>query len=285
MISQAILPGFGKIARFSRQTGLGGSLAASRNLLDSIFIKMDKPPLQSIVNETKLHGYLRHRSYLEAISTSLYEPFTRDLYANALKPGIIVVDGGAHIGLFSILAAQRLANCKIFSFEPDPYNFRALLFNLRSNQSKNVLPIRKAISDSVNDTCFFINSGTISSSLIDRKDIGECRKALVQCTTLDHEFQDLAIDSVLIKLDLEGAEPLALQGMHNTLQAARSAVVISEINPKALRDGGRTPEDLVRGFRAMGFKIHFIDEVNRKLIPVISSIGLRKGNLYCTKEN
>ena len=101
--------------------------------------------------------------------------------------------------------------------------------------------------------CFYINSGTISSSLIDRKAVGECRKVLVECTTLDYEFRDLAVDSILIKLDLEGAEPLALEGMRNILQVARSAV-ISEINPKALRDAGMAAEDLVGSLRALGLR-------------------------------
>ena len=153
MISQALLPSLGTIARVSRQVGLGAALEINRNVLDSMFMKMARPPLQSRVNGMRLYGYLRHRSYLNGIANGHYEPFTRELYASALKPGIVVVDGGAHIGLFSLLAAQqRVANCKIFAFEPDPYNFQALLFNVKTNQSKNVLGIRKAISNSVT-TC------------------------------------------------------------------------------------------------------------------------------------
>jgi hypothetical protein len=44
-----------------------------------------------------------------------------------------------------------------------------------------------------------------------------------------------------------------------------------------------TPENLLGGLRTIGFRIHFIDELNKKLIPVVSSTTLRKGNLYCIK--
>lgn len=122
--------------------------------------------MQSPVNGMRLYGYLRHRSYLNGIANGHYEPLTRELYASGLKLGIVVVDGGVHIGLFSLLARQQLVtNCKSFAFEPDPYNFQAMLFNVKTNQGKNVLDIRKAISNSVNETCFYISSGTSSSSL------------------------------------------------------------------------------------------------------------------------
>jgi FkbM family methyltransferase len=285
-MNQILLQASGKIARLVRWTGFGWLLAVIRDSMDSIFMKIDKPPLQIEINGVELHGYLRHRSFLEYLAAGDYSPFTQELYKKALKPGVMVVDGGAHIGLYSLLAMQRLASTdKIFAFEPDPYNFRALAFNVNHNHGTNVVLMSKAISNSTSNTFFYTNSGTISSSLFDRKDRGMNRPVIVQCTTLDNELQDLAADRVVIRLNIEGAEPLALDGMHQVLQKARSAVLIAEVNPSALLYADLTQDYMFTELRKMGFQISFIDELEKRLIPINSSTFKQKGNIYCIKKN
>ncbi|MBI4522551.1 MAG: FkbM family methyltransferase [Deltaproteobacteria bacterium] len=238
------------------------------------------------LNGLKLHGYLRHRSFLDGMSNGGYEQFTQELYEKSLKPGMIVVDGGAHVGLYTLLAARRIGiDGRVFAFEPDPYNFGALVFNVNKNHSRNIVPIRKAVSNTNDDAVFYISGGTISSSLVNRKNAEECRQMLVRCATLDHELCNVALDSLLVKLDIEGAEPVALQGMNNLLQKVRSAVVIAELNPSALRDAGLSPRDMINELKSHGFQVYFIDELGKKLIPVASTTTMQKGNLYCVKEN
>ncbi len=64
-------------------------------------------PLRARVDGLVLRGGLRHRSFLAHVERGSYEPFLRSLVEAELGPGILFVDCGAHVGLFSALAARR----------------------------------------------------------------------------------------------------------------------------------------------------------------------------------
>jgi FkbM family methyltransferase len=198
---------------------------------------------------------------------------------------MIVVDGGAHIGLYSLLASRRIGDTgEVIAFEPDPYNFHVLAFNLKQNHCSNVLPTPKALSNNVGSSIFFQNSGTISSSLVERRDFGSCKRIQVEVTRLDEELQSVKIDSILIKLDLEGHELLALQGMKDVLQRGKSVNLFCEVNPTALTSAGFTPQDIVYDLKNLGFELYFIDEMRNKLLRVERQTKLEKGNLYCFRK-
>lgn len=286
-MSQRFLSILGDIARLSRQVGFAPLLGISRDLIDLFFMTIDRPPLRVEIDGLTLYGYLRHRSFLEGISTGRYEAYTRALYEKALQPDIIVVDGGAHIGLYSLLAARQVGtNGKVFAFEPDSYNFRALVFNIKKNNHSNVIPIQKALFNSSGDRFFYESRGTISGALAYREGCEQTHQGVyVQVTTLDDELRDLATDSILIKLDIEGSEPLALQGMSNILREIRSVVLIAELNPHALHHAGLSPKDLIVGLERCGFQVYAVDEVGNKLSPVVNTTALKKGNLYCIRAS
>lgn len=279
-----MIPLLGKMAYWMREARLGWLLEIGRDLADTVLIKLGYPPLQVKISGITIHGYLRHRSFLEGLLTGQYEAFTRELYEDALRPGMVVVDAGAHIGLYSLLAAKKIGcSGKIFAFEPDPYNFEALVFNIKSNKCHCITPVRKAVSHTIGKISFYKSLGTISSSLFNRKNIGKVTMISVSSTTLDEELRGLDIRSILIKLDIEGAEPLALDGMRNILHTVDSVVLIAEVNPSALRDAGFSPDTFISMLKMFGFRIYFIDESNKRLVPITSPTVARKGNLYCVK--
>lgn len=148
-----------------------------------------------------------------------------------------------------------------------------------------MIPIPKALSSSVGRNIFYHCTGTISSSLFKRPepDTVRVKPTEVEVTTLDHEIEGVETRSVLIKLDVEGAEPLALKGMRDMVKEAHSAIIFAELNPEALRAGQLTPEMLIDELQSLGLKILFIDEKARKLIPVHALSEWRKGNLLAWK--
>lgn len=78
--------------------------------------------------------------------TIFYEIFYSQNYTKnfPIPDNSIVLDIGAHIGLFSVMAS-RIAK-KVYSFEPNSENFNILLTNIRLNSIKNIIPINKAVS-------------------------------------------------------------------------------------------------------------------------------------------
>ena len=70
----------------------------------------------------------------------------------------IVIDVGAHIGLFSLLVSQFCKTGKIFSFEPIRENFDLLVSNLELNHIENVFPFNVAVSKNSGKLNLFLNN-------------------------------------------------------------------------------------------------------------------------------
>lgn len=165
-----------------------------------------------------------------------YEPAVTALLRRVLRPGMNFVDVGANIGFFSILAAGVLGpEGRVFAVEPYPYNVRMLLANLALNGCDNVEVLPFAVSRSpqlyrYDDSAG--NSGQISEA------VGALRGPLEQCLVYAMPLDRLIPAGTpvhVIKMDIEGAEYLALQGMQRIFSQHRP-MVLSEIAADFLRD-------------------------------------------------
>ncbi len=79
------------------------------------------------------------------------------------------------------------------------------------------------------------------------------------------------------RLDVEGAERLALSGAAGPLRDAASVTAIVELHPAALREAGTTPRELVADLETLGLAPQYLDEASHCVIPLDGE--LRKGNL------
>jgi FkbM family methyltransferase len=288
VMDERFLKRLGWISRSLRLVGLGSFLRISRDLVDFILLKAKKFPLKAHIDDHVICGCFRHRSFLHDISDGSYEPLTVELLRKHLRPGMTVVDGGAHVGFHTLLAARLVGpSGRVFSFEPDLYNFQCLVFNVEKNKYQNVTVIQKVIADRVGHAILYQSSGTISSSLGNRKENSSffkgisVKKVASQSTTLDAELEGLPVD--VIKLDIEGAEPLALRGMNKIIHRDHPLILFAEINPSALCSLGTSPEVLISTLKELAFDVYFIDESRKELLPLIGKSPIRKGNLYCKR--
>jgi FkbM family methyltransferase len=134
----------------------------------------------------------------------------------------VVIDVGAHYGLYTLLASRLVGNQGIvLAFEPHPYNYKRLLINLRLNKIKNVKTFNLALGDFKGQTKLYLfsNSGghsttpeVLSASSFD----GYIN---VKVNTIDTIIRKLGIEKVsLIKIDAEGAELNILKGARESIQ-------------------------------------------------------------------
>lgn len=123
-----------------------------------------------------------------------------------LKDGYIILDIGAHIGLFSILASKYAKNGKIFGFEPSLENFNLLKENIKLNEAKNIIPINKAIANKSGKREFFISPDSDAShSFLDRTFKG--KKVIIDTSSLKDFIRENKIKKIdFLKMDCECAE-------------------------------------------------------------------------------
>jgi len=198
------------------------------SLPDDLVVKLDSSGEDWIPTQLFWHGWLG------------YEPeVTREFYELAKKSDV-VLDVGAHIGFFSVLAAIVSPRSSVYAFEPLPRVYERLERNVGLNRLTNVHCFCAAVGeqDGTQEFYFPNEHAPVSSSL--RSDmllatLGEeiVRHVNVQVTTLDSVVETNKLEKVdLIKLDTERTEHDVLAGSAQILQRFRPNI-ICEVWPDA----------------------------------------------------
>lgn len=133
--------------------------------------------------------------------------FTRDIYSKyglSIKTGDTIIVLGAHVGTFTIYAADRVTQKgKVFAYEPAPYNYLMLKRNILVNHLTQVRIFNLALSSKSGKTKLFLSDCYYEHSLKNRTD----KYISVETVTLNRVFQKNKISICdLLKVDIEGAE-------------------------------------------------------------------------------
>lgn len=120
-----------------------------------------------------------------------------------IKDTDIVIDIGAHIGLFALFSSQFCKNGKIYCFEPVKENFDLLESNLKINDIKNVVAINGAVSTITGVITIYLNNDESGHSMYVK---GE-KQIQVKSFSLKDIFELYKIKKCnFIKIDCEGEE-------------------------------------------------------------------------------
>lgn len=275
----ALMKGLEKVAHVLRVLGFHPLTRLGRILLTSLIYD-----LASDFDGLRMFGSVAHRGYLSYARAGQIEPFTSELFKTAVQRGLVVLDIGAHLGYYSLLAAR--AGARVFSFEPDPRAFRYLVRNIQANGLANcVVPVPKAVSDRTGRAELFLdnNDAPAQNSLFLRT--REAGRIDVDTIRLD-EFLDEAVVVDVIKMDIEGAELHALKGMERVIaRASGRLTMFIECNGPCLRCAGHSAGQLIDWLRAHGFSVMVVDEQDRRLSPpAVTSLDVGSVNLCCTRS-
>lgn len=160
-----------------------------------------------------LTGYKWKRShrYVSSYWLGTYELPVQNCLVRELKEGDVFYDIGANAGFFSLLGSKCVGDKgHVFAFEPLRENIENLKSQLELNQAVNCTIVETAVSDQVGEVQFCEGSETTTGH-IKSMESNEGRVSVVKTITLD-EFTKNNRPSDFIKMDIEGAEVLALQG-------------------------------------------------------------------------
>lgn len=189
-----------------------------------------------------------------------FEEATTSIFKQFLKKGDIVIDIGAHVGYYTLIAARRVGPTgKVYAFEPDPTNYAILQKNIKLNGYHNIIPVRKAIADRTAQMSLFLsNKDSMAHSLYCDSFVDE-KSVDIETTTLDEFIPSGEYSSIsMIKMDIEGSEPKALEGMQHLAAESRSLKLIVEFLPQRLISAGVTPQEFLNKLAAMGFRIRSV---------------------------
>ncbi len=185
------------------------------------------------------------------------EPDIQHLCTQLLRPGMIVMDVGANVGLLTRqFCRQTGEGGRVYAFEPDPLTFQFLEFNTRSFRNKQLT--QSAVSDNQEPAQLHLNTTSgAGNSLLNKSHSTE--SVPVACISLD-EFLKQQGDPVVdvIKIDVEGAELGVLRGMRQTVARLLHLKIIIEYCPKNLQGAGVSPREVFDELRSQRFNLQAI---------------------------
>ncbi len=226
------------------------------------------------------------------LSLSSHEAMQVTLSKKEIKKGDIVLDIGAHIGYYTILFSELVGpEGKVYSFEPHPKNFQLLKKTVEINNLTNVEIFQNIVSDKNKPVDFYISKlDSIGNRMFDSNEAES--KIEIDSISID-EFLKNKHDKInFIKMDIQGAEVLAIDGMKETLRNNKHLKIIQEWWPDAIQKYDRTPDSHLNFLEKLGFNFYVVDENHdqltqitiSKLMETYPNKDLEDVNLFCINE-
>lgn len=230
-------------------------------------------------------SYVMRKTFRAYEGNRVHEPATTELFRKIVKRGDFVIDIGANIGYFSLLSASLGARVK--AFEPGLKNIQYLNKNININSYMMIKTELIAISNEDGVTDLFMCPYDSGHHTINQdKGIKDYRKTSLMRKCLDlflkkqksesvvmKRLDDFKLTPDIIKMDCEGAEALALEGMNETLNRSPNIKMVIEFFPLLLRSMGSSPKDFINKLlNNYKFRMFIIpddyDAVSGKMIEV-----------------
>ncbi|HEX9562928.1 MAG TPA: FkbM family methyltransferase [Gemmatimonadaceae bacterium] len=152
-----------------------------------------------------------------------YEPLQSAAFQRHIKAGDVVFDVGAHVGYYTVLSSVLTGPTgQVISFEPVPLNLRYLRRHVRMNGCDNVRIVEVCVGDRSSTARFDDSHGTGVGHL--SADGG----LVVRVRAIDEMVASGEVPvPQFIKVDVEGAELLVLQGADSILRKHHPAIILS----------------------------------------------------------
>jgi FkbM family methyltransferase len=189
-----------------------------------------------------------------------YDPLGVALARRFVRPGSTVIDGGAHIGYFTLLFARLTGPAgRVVSFECDPRAAARLQEHVALAQAAHVRVHEAALHDGRAPTLTLHLPDQLGWSTLRADHWVPAREHVeVRAVSLDAVLEGegvAAADVSFMKLDVEGAELDAIRGASTTL-AGSSAALLIEFHPSRMRLLGEDPGEFLAHMAGLGYRPH-----------------------------
>jgi FkbM family methyltransferase len=196
------------------------------------------------------------------------------LILGELRPSDVLYDIGACVGLVTVHAARK-GICTV-AFEPDPSYRLRLEKNLRLNKLNDVKILEWAVSDRQGEATLFTDGVEgLSPSLVE---IGKRGSVKIRTDTIDNALErgDIRVPDVL-KIDIEGAETLALRGMGRLLGSDKAPrTIFIETHPDFLPGFGSSELEVISLLCSFGYRKSFKARISNRLSSVAHYVFVKQ---------
>ena len=188
-----------------------------------------------------------------------------------LRPGMTMLDIGAHHGFFTLLGSRKVGGGgRVLAFEPSPRERRKLLRHLRLNRCTNVQVEACALGSAPGEMDLFVVMGseTGCNSLRPPNTPQPTKRVRVPVLTLETSLERVKMPQVdFIKLDVEGGELDVLKGADGLLARRPRPFLLSEVQEIRTEPWGYAAREIIEFLRARGYW-WFALQTDGSLMPV-----------------
>jgi FkbM family methyltransferase len=212
------------------------------------------------------------------LRSGVYEPHLTRVFERYCHPGMTVVDVGANLGYYSLLASRLVGTSgRVIALEPNSENCRLLLSSLRLNGSTNVelLPVA---ADVATGWAYYSTHVGSNGGLIDGDDLLTHPGVVVPTFRLD-DLVSARVD--FLKMDVEGAEGRVVRGATRLIERDRP-VVTTELKDEMLtRVSEMSVREYLGYFESIGYRPTLLDKAGggEKSYPSVDAMVAEWGDL------
>jgi FkbM family methyltransferase len=191
-----------------------------------------------------------------AIIYNAYEPEVVALFASLLRKDSIVVDIGAWIGNYTLLAATKAK--QVIALETNPDNIARIKSNMSLNEGfdKIITVLNIVASNKKTLAALDKRENRLMDRVIDMPESKTDVEDAIRVDTLDNITANLDIKHIdLVMMDIEAHEIYALEGMKELLSKKAVKHLIVEVHPKFLQEIGKTDGEVIQLLENSGYKV------------------------------
>jgi|GEM_PF-2369345 len=215
-----------------------------------------------------------------SVMSGVFERHELDIFERACSAGATVVDVGANIGLYSVVAAQRIgASGRVYAFEPVPENIAFLRKNLELNRVTDRVAVQEmAVGEADGELEIFLSDRQIGTHSAAKAPVGGSTSVKVPMRSVDAFVANIRISRIdVVKVDVEGYDGQVLQGALQTLRQHKPVLFI-EYSPSLLEACGQNPDEFVALMGGI-YKNCILVDAFKDRVAVITLLDLSKMNI------